>query len=570
MGPQAEQYEIQEALLRLLENDQTDRDRDRLVAWSKREPKAVQMYCDFVKDYAIMTIEVKSQFGSSGDTQFDKAVWDALQADQETAPGIEIPQEKPARELVSVVKRKKTVHKINKVSLYTILVSAAALLAMVLYVQYFFTPSGQEVATLTDSLNAQWAESSAPANHSRLATNHPPLMLRKGYAELVFDNDSKVVVEAPAEFQVISYDQVKLTYGRLYATIPHEAMGFIVSTPSSKIIDLGTEFGVQAEINGATELHVVKGKTSFVSGPEGNKTNIMVYADSAKRVTSNSLASVDIVCDKKMFVRQIDSKSDFVWRGQNVNLADIVGGGDGFGTGRLDRGVDPSTGHVIGSLLRTEVYSGPEDYIHILSNPYIDGVFVPGTGEEGTQIASTGLQTDAFPKTSGIVWGYIFDGAWHESDDTPHHHLQLGGVTLDGEKNPAITMHSNLGMTFDLSAIRETLPDVTIQSFSSVFGVSQTVEKSLKSRDFSDLEQTPEVEKLVTERRSTAEFWVFLDGEKVLHQTLSSASKAGEIDIPIDESVRFLTLAVTEADDTFMFDWGVFSRPELILESIRK
>ena len=52
----------------------------------------------------------------------------------------------------------------------------------------------------------------------------------------------------------------------------------------------------------------------------------------------------------------------------------------------------------------------------------------------------------------------------------------------------------------------------------------------------------------------------------MLQQRISSASKAGKIDIPVDESVRFLTVAVTEADDTCMFDWALLGRPELVLE----
>lgn len=502
---------------------------------------------------------------------FDEQLWDALLKEEATAPKVEIENSSaPEKELIQVVRREKKVRKINKTTFLVPIISAAAMICLVVYVMLVPNTANVEVATLTDSLNAQWAESSAPANNSRLATNHTPLMLRKGCAEVVFDNHSKLVIEAPAEFQVLSYDQIKLNYGRLYAIVPQEAMGFVVCTPNSKIIDLGTEFAVQADFNGTTELHVVKGKTTLVSGPEGNKTNILINAGSAKKMTADSLAPIDIACNKKMFVRQIDSKSQFIWRGQNVSLADIVGGGNGFGTGQLDRGVEASTGRVTQSLSTTDVRSGGEGYIPVLSNPYIDGIFVPGIGLGMTQITSGELQTHGFPKTSGMLWGYVFSGAWHEGSDTPRHHLQLNGVTLDGKRTPAITMHSNLGVTFDLSKIREQLAGVEIKSFSSVFGISETVDKWLKSRDFSDWDQSPEVLKLSKERRSAAEFWVFLDGQKVLRQTVSSASKAGTIDIPIDESVRFLTLAVTEADDTFMFDWAVFAQPELILESTDK
>ncbi|MBC8378632.1 MAG: NPCBM/NEW2 domain-containing protein [Planctomycetes bacterium] len=501
---------------------------------------------------------------------FDSRLWQMLLKEEETAPGIEIERPVPEEEPIRYVKPEKRQYKFNKTSFLSAITAIAAVLLMIIYVQLFPNTAEVEVATLTNTVNAQWAESAAPTGpNARLMTNHKPLMLRKGYVELVFDNNAKVVLEAPVEFQVLSYDQIKLSYGRLYATVPKEALGFIVLTPTSKIIDLGTEFGVETGFDGTTELHVVKGKTSLVSGFADNKLSILLNGGSAKKITANASSPIDIRCDKQLFARRIDPKSQFVWRGQNVSLADIVGGGNGFGSGQIDRGIDPLTGGVTETLSRTDVYSGPENYVHVPTIPYIDGVFVPGMDASPMQITSTGTQTDEFPKTSGEIWGYIFDGAWHESDDTSRHHLQLNGIQLGDKENPAITMHSNLGITFDLSAIRQTLPGVSIKSFSSVFGVSQTVEEGIKSRDFSNVADMPGVDNLVAERYATAEFWVFLDGKKVLQQKLSSVSEAGTVNIPIEDGVRFLTLAVTEADDTFMFDWSVFSRPELILESNR-
>ena len=397
---------------------------------------------------------------------FDRELWDMLLKEEETAPGIETERPPaPKKELIQHVSREKIVYKVNKTAFLTSIISVAALISLIIYVKFVPNTVHVEVATLTDTLNAQWAESSAPSNNSRLMTNHTPLILRKGFAELVFDNNPKVVIEAPAEFQVLSYDQIKLTYGRLYATVPQEAMGFVVCTPNSKIIDLGTEFGVQADVNGATELHVVKGKTTLVSGPEDNKTNIFLNAGSARKVTADSLEPIDIACSKEIFVRQIDSKNNFIWRGQNLSLADIVGGGNGFGTGQISQGIEASTGKVIQSLSTTDVHTGAEGYIRVLSNPYIDGIFVPGIGSDMTQINSGELQTDEFPRTSGMIWGCIFNGAWHNGFDVPRHNLQLDGITVDGERNQAITMHSNLGITFDLSAIRKKLPGMSIKSF---------------------------------------------------------------------------------------------------------
>lgn len=507
---------------------------------------------------------------SNNEIFLSENLWNMLLNEEKTAPKVNLEEPSSTENekiLIRKVKRTKNDFKINTASLLKTILSAAAMVLVILYFMFTADSTNVEVATLSDSVNAQWAQSSAPTrNNSRLMTNHEPLMLRKGYAEVVFDNDAKVVIEAPAEFQVLSYDQIKLNYGRLYATVPQAALGFIVATPTSKIIDMGTEFGVEADINGTTELHMVKGKASFVSGLNENKTNILVTAGSARRMSSTLETSTSIACNQKSFVRDIDSQSHFVWRGQNLNLADIVGGGNGFGTGQLSRGIDVATGGITTQLSTTDVQPGSQAYVQVTANPYIDGVFVPGIGLNPTQMTTSGLETDAFSRTSGILWGYIFNGAWHEGFSVPRHNLMLNGAVFGNRQNPAITMHSNIGITFDLDAIRQTLPGIRITSFSSVYGISETVDKWLKNRDFSDIEQSPEVDKLSNERRSTARFWVFLDGKQVFNKQTSSDSGADVLNTPIDETTRFLTLAVTEADDTFMFDWALFARPELVLE----
>jgi|GEM_PF-103657 len=509
-----------------------------------------------------------ANFPEMSDKLFDQRLWEMLSKEEETAPEIEIQRVAAEQELIRNVKHEKIEYKSKKAALLTIITAVAAVFLFFLFVKYIPSTVKVEVATLTCTVNAQWAESAAPMGAAlRLVTNHEPLMLRKGYAELVFDNHAKVVLEAPVEFQVLSQDQIKLTYGRLYATVPAGAMGFIVSTPSSKIIDLGTEFGVQTDFNGTTELHVVKGKTSLVSGPNDHKINILLNAGSARKIVENASAPIDIPCNAYMFARQIEPKNHFVWRGQNINLADIVSGGNGFGTGQFDKGIDPVTGNITQSLPRNDVYEGPKGYITVASNPYIDGVFVPGINPGPVQIASSGVKTEALPGTTGLIWGYIFNGAWHEGVDVPRHRLQLNGASLEVAQSPAITMHSNLGITFDLSAIRRALPGMRVKSLTSTFGVSNTVEKRIESRDFSGLESLPGLEKLAARRHASVEFWVFLDGKKVLQQTQTSASQAGIMDIPIDDNVRFLTLAVTEADDTFMYDWAVFAHPQLVLDS---
>jgi hypothetical protein len=500
---------------------------------------------------------------------FNMMLWKALADNEKMAPNVEIPSclKKP-EENEKTIEIQKARSRISKFSLYSLLLFSAAMILLIIYVTLVPNTANVEVATLTDTLNAQWAESSAPANkNARLMTNHIPLMLRKGYAEIVFDDNSKVVIEAPAEFQVLSYDQIKLTYGRLYATVPNESIGFIVSTPDSKIIDLGTEFGVQADINGTTELHVTKGKTLLTAIGQGEKSVLDVIAGQARKVVAGSSRVQAIPIQDNTFVRKIDSKTHFVWKGQPLSLADIVGGGKGFGSGVLNTGIDVFTGRVLTRLPDGDTHRGSAGYRPVPDNPYIDGVFIPGLDPDKTQITSSGLSAGPFPRTSGFLWGYIFNGASHEGIKPPRHDLQLDNTVFGTRDNPAITIHSNQGITFDLYKIRDNIPNLTIHAFRSLVGVSKTVQSQLQQEQGRSFDDFPEIKKVFDANCSKVEFWVFLDGKQVYHCQTSSADRASSIDIPITAGDRFLTLAVTESDDTHAYDWALFGRPELILES---
>lgn len=571
MNPQT-QNEINELLFRLLDNEISDADLLRLSNWLGTDPQAKSYYCQFMEDTSVLTMRASVAIEDRQQAQesdiLGEHFWKQMYEEEKNAPALEVITEKePLPEPPVRVERKQASRTISKVSLAAAVLSAAALLLIIVTV-HLSPPAPYEVATVYDAMDAQWSSGLPLEPGTRIDSHWQPILLTRGILKLITDEHVEIVLEGPTEFKFISYSEISLNHGKLFARVSEQGLGFSVATPNSKIVDLGTEFGVLCHRNGDTEVYMYKGRANLFAGQKNeNKISQLLLAGSAKKVNCSDSLIKEIPLEEDAVVRTIDSQAAFIWRGQSLNLADLVGGGDGFGTGQLNRGIEIATGRFIQHLPTTDTLPGPNEYIPASGVSYIDGVFVPGMRPGGTQIASTGLRTDAFPKTSGMIWGYIFNGAWHSGFDVPPHNLHLNGIVLDGRRNPAITMHSNLGMTFDLSAIRRTLPGVRICSLSSMFGVSETAVQSLKMRDFRDLDQTPGVVKLAAERQSTAEFWVFLDGKKVFQQAISSGSKGGRLTIPLDEDVRFLTLAVTESDDTFMFDWAVFVQPELILES---
>ena len=118
------------------------------------------------------------------------------------------------------------------------------------------------VARLVETTGAVWE------SEPRSELTNAPLRLLKGAARLLMGNGATVNVHGPSEFQLASTQNVVLTRGRLSATVPQQAIGFTVNTPSSRIVDLGTEFDVSVEDDGATAVRVRRGEVQFATLPE--------------------------------------------------------------------------------------------------------------------------------------------------------------------------------------------------------------------------------------------------------------------------------------------------------------
>ncbi|HQI08513.1 MAG TPA: FecR family protein, partial [Anaerohalosphaeraceae bacterium] len=249
------------------------------------DPESLVYYIEYTTLWALL--DEAGGFQDIGfATEFDSAMMDAFAEEERTAPPIEIPAvSKKSQEDEKPTEIKKVHPKVSKFSIVSLAMSSAALLFVIVYAHFVSMRRGIETATLTDSMNAKWADIASPVEKgTRLVTGEKRWLLREGYAELLFDNQARVVLEGPAEFQILAEDRVGLSYGKVYARVPQTAGGFSVYTPNAKIIDLGTEFGVQVEIGGNTQLHVLKGKTMLMAG-KTDRVNMEVSQGNARKIS---------------------------------------------------------------------------------------------------------------------------------------------------------------------------------------------------------------------------------------------------------------------------------------------
>jgi hypothetical protein len=91
--------------------------------------------------------------------------------------------------------------------------------------------------------------------------------LADGSAQLHFFCGARMTVEGPAELDIQSAWKAVCSRGKLHVQVPPAARGFVVITPGSEIVDLGTEFALRVQ-NGNTTVEVLDGEIEIHHGEE--------------------------------------------------------------------------------------------------------------------------------------------------------------------------------------------------------------------------------------------------------------------------------------------------------------
>ena len=546
--------EIYNLLVKLIDDNLNDQERYFLLDWSRNNPDAVQVYSDFMQDYGLIQRQVAGQvekdYGSSEDADFDNAVWNALKDAEENAPIIDIPKH-IEKNTTQVTVNSETPQKSNKFyRIYSSVISVAAVLLIffIVYANVFPPAYSIDIATVTDQLDAVWSRTSASLDTGeRVFTNQPPYKIEKGIIQFSYDEGIDLVIEGPAEF-TIEKQGIYLSVGKLYSFVSETGRGFTVDTPNNRFIDLGTEFGVSVERDMSSELHVFTGEVQYYSGLKGvPKTSKTIRANNARRFDTVSGQIQNIRIEENIFARDVNSKTGIIWRGQNsIDLADIIGGGNGLGTGHSNYGVDFKNGK---SIPVEQEEGSLESFGYVLAeNPFIDGVFIPDGGDGDVQISSTKIMSDSIPDTDGKWYIPISNNSVikkrikNDKNEIGVEKLLISGENLMSPLSSRICLHPNVGITFDLDAIRRTYPNIDFRNFAAKFGFIQSY----------------------IETQADVDLYILLDGKPSGSYTkyLSSDSPL-DINVDIEKDDRFLTIVCTEGEEN-QYDWLMLVNPLLI------
>ena len=175
------------------------------------------------------------------------------------------------------------------------------------------------VAVLTRGVNLEW-ESAAITPGTPLSPGL--LKLKSGIAQIEFYQGARVLIEGPAELQLVSSGEATCTRGKLSANVPPQAKGFRINTPNGTIVDLGTEFGLDVS-DASAVVHVFKGEVELHKATESMKSlkegQAMTFAADSQLLAANASSFTSLneinartaLSDRSLFER---------WQAQSTKL----------------------------------------------------------------------------------------------------------------------------------------------------------------------------------------------------------------------------------------------------------
>jgi len=203
----------------------------------------------------------------------------------------------------------------------------AAMLAAGLFIRFQTNPvvaarqeeMNQGSAILTRVMNATWQNGgSQPRSGDTLGTGL--FQLAGGLAQIEFFSGATLLVDGPAELEILSPWEARCHSGKIRLRVPPPARGFKIHTPEMQIEDLGTEFAVEVDPEeSSTEVHVFEGEVH--AQPTDSDLVVLHDGEGLRRCPAglkaiNTVRPEDFICLERMdAMTQSRAKSRFsAWK----------------------------------------------------------------------------------------------------------------------------------------------------------------------------------------------------------------------------------------------------------------
>lgn len=215
--------------------------------------------------------------------------------------------------------------------------------------------------------------------------------------------------------------------------------------------------------------------------------------------------------------------------GEGLDLADMVGGGNGRGTGTKGAGLNLRTGNVAREKLGYHQDIQPNrlqkpEWAGVTAPKFVQWLFVPD-GKSPVPVAHQ-VTVSNLPPTSGHAWDAIRNGPLNAQVST-----RLGGVDYAADGHSILGLHANAGITFDLAEIRKASGFAKLRLTAQVgFGAGPTA------------------------AATRADFSVFAGKELLFQKLKLRKDESARVDVPLPDAAATLTLIATDGGDGISHD----------------
>jgi hypothetical protein len=283
------------------------------------------------------------------------------------------------------------------------------------------SPGGSlSFVSVTQVSNVDWGNSTEFRRGDSVAGK--TLDLQSGFIRLQFIDGVEVTLQGPAKFELTAPGQVRLSSGLLTATVPPGAEGFFVDTPSAKVTDLGTSFGIQLGDDGISNVSVFDGEVDIA--PKDSKERMRLTEGEAVRIASG----------RKIETVEWDTAAyEKVWP---------ISSGIKTSSGAF-RFTPPWPRRIRFVRSDDEVFVLPEGYRTTLSNPLTVDITEPGEYRLANELATSEI-------SAGIaVRSFILHFHPENKSDRNRFDRTTGSITFDHPVLGIIARHEQLAASAD-------------------------------------------------------------------------------------------------------------------------
>jgi len=163
------------------------------------------------------------------------------------------------------------------------------------------------VAALVRAVGVEWANETNRYSSGAVLTAGS-LKLTRGLIELEFYRGARVVIEGPAEFELVSDMEARCLSGKIRVEVTPPAHGFKVLSPNLHVIDVGTSFGLEVRSDGQADIHVFQGEIKMASPSTPETQQPLTEGQSAQVSQSGEIRSVQLASTDFVSLEEIEQQ----------------------------------------------------------------------------------------------------------------------------------------------------------------------------------------------------------------------------------------------------------------------